>query len=731
MATQKSAWGIEIGQCALKALKLSEIEGQVQVDAFEIIEHSRALSAPDADRRTLVRDALNQFLSSQNVRGSALVVGMPGQSSFTRFVKLPPVEKKKVPDIVRFEAEQQIPFPIDEVIWQWQTFEDPDSPDVEVGIFAIKRGDVGEMLDGFSDAGMNVDAVQMAPLSLYNFMTFDGQTAEEGATLLADVGAEKTDLVVADGPRIWTRTIQIGGNSFTEALVRAFKLSFEKAEKLKRSAATSKYARQVFQAMRPVFADLVQEVQRSIGYYTSLHRETRFKKLVGLGNGFRLPGLQKFLEQNLNIPVARIDSYNNIDISDQVNAPHFTENVLSFAVAYGLAVQGLERARVGTNLLPAEIVRRRQWNKKRPWFAAAAAVLLACLGGPISRHNVDADTLDAGAPMLQKAQLLTRQMERIFVEASKPIGGVANKEQLRIRAMGPFAYRTFWPALQSVIFESVESVATDQPKLVQYARNLQLFQKAEVKLNEAKAARAPKEEQDKLEAAAKAIRAEVDRFEKTQRGQRKIIAVEGWRAEYHDNVAIAALFETGKGKRGSGWDESEGPQWAPESPRKGVVQVKGPRGFVVQVIARSHMTQDNQVFPIILTPMKNKIAALCRQADEFSLIGDPAVKLLATAKDKKGRSTRGRRGAAVGELPVDLTPGIMDSRLRPGRDARAAGEGPEDPDPLLPKEDMSKDTRFMIAWRIAVKDVATSLKPKEKPKTPAKKSRRKRTSRKK
>ena len=127
----------------------------------------------------------------------------------------------------------------------------------------------------------------MAPLALYNFMTFDEQLATDGATLLADVGADKTDLVVADGPRIWTRTIQIGGNNFTEALVKAFKLSFPKAEKLKRTAATSKYARQIFQAMRPVFADLVQEIQRSMGYYTA--HAPRGAVQEGRGAGQRLP----------------------------------------------------------------------------------------------------------------------------------------------------------------------------------------------------------------------------------------------------------------------------------------------------------------------------------------------------------------------------------------------------------------------------------------------------------
>ncbi len=380
MASGKSVWGVEIGQCALKALKLREMNGQVQAEAFDIIEHPKILSQPEADRNQLILNALEQFQTRNNVSGSSLVVSVPGQSSFTRFIKLPPVDPKRIPEIVKFEAEQQIPFPINDVVWRWQTFQKEDSPDIELGIFAMKKVDVSDALEHFSQVQLDVDVVQMAPLALCNFMFYDDQLAGDGATLLADVGVDKTDLVVVDGSRIWMRTVQLGGSSFTEALVRAFKLPFNKAEKLKRSAASSKYARQIFQAMRPVFADLVQEIQRSIGFYTQLHRETRFKKLIGLGNGFRLPGLQKFLEQNLNMPVSRVDSFNNLSTSEAINAPAFTENVLSFAVAYGLAIQGMGQAAVNTNLLPSEIIRKRLWAGKRFWFTAAAACLVAASG---------------------------------------------------------------------------------------------------------------------------------------------------------------------------------------------------------------------------------------------------------------------------------------------------------------------------------------------------------------
>ena len=446
MARAKSVWGVDIGQCALKALKLGDVDGKFQIEAFDVIEHPENLRGPDVDRSEVFIHALGQFLAKNDVSNSEIAVSVPGQSSFMRFVKLPPVEPKRIPSIVRFEAEQQIPFPIDEVVWRWQTFHDPDSPDVEVGIFAMKRMEIAEMLATMSFAELKVDLVQMAPLALYNFMCVDGQLASDGATLLADVGADKTDLVVADGPRIWTRTIQIGGNNFTEALVRAFKLSFGKAESLKRTAATSKYARQVFQAMRPVFADLVQEIQRSIGYYTSLHRESRFKRVLGMGNGFRLPGLQKFLEQNLSIPVVKIDNFNGTTLEPSLSEPKFAESVLSFGVAYGLAIQGLNQAEVGTNLLPDEVVRKRLWDSKRPWFGAAVAALLIAMSCWVYRGFADripfAD--DSGTPT-GRAKVIINGLEGLQDEARKIGKGAEEVAQMRA-LMASYGYRKFWPS---------------------------------------------------------------------------------------------------------------------------------------------------------------------------------------------------------------------------------------------------------------------------------------------
>ena len=653
MATAKTAWGIDIGQSALKALKLRNVDGQLQVDAFEIIEHPQILSQSDVDSRQLIRAAMETFLSRNNVGGSTVAVSVPGQSSLTRFVKLPPVEPKRIPDIVRFEAEQQIPFPIEEVIWRWQTFHDPDSPDVEVGIFAMKRSDVADSMEHFTDVSLKVDLVQMAPLALYNFMMFDEQLAEEGATLLADIGANKTDLVVADGPRVWTRTIQIGGNNFTEALVRAFKLSFAKAEKLKRSAATSKYARQVFQAMRPVFADLVQEIQRSIGYYTSLHREARFKKLVGLGNGFRLPGLQKFLEQNLGIPVARIDSYNNLTLSSDANAPLFNENILSFAVAYGTALQAMTPAAVDTNLLPEEIVRERLWSKKRLWFAATAGVILLAIAGPLYRAYADLGAL-SGNETVGQVQDIINTMEKDRKE-HQGVRGKGEQEVKQIDAyVDLFAYRNFWPSVQMVISESIKAVATDQDAYAGLGREFEKKQQLEAVI----AVGSPKDEITAGNALLK-IQAKIDRFVKKPRNRRKIIIVEKLEVvKYYDNIGKqdASTILSPGGSRGS--------EDAPGRETK--------RGFAILLEARTPLSRDET--NSMLTKLRQQVLL---QADKF-----PSIRIVGQANDFAPPPTptaaSGTGGAAVATDPTGLT------------------------DPLLPKETIVNDTRLRVGWLVAI-----------------------------
>lgn len=425
MATVQAVWGIDVGRCALKAIKLKAgTDGKVEVLAYDYVEHAKILSQPDADRHALIAAALEKFLSRNDVSKDLVFVSVPGQHTLARFTKLPPVAPKRIPDIVRYEADQQIPFDMDEVIWDYQTFQQEGMPDLEVGIFAMKRELIREHLLHFEQASIEPIGVQSGPLAVYNAAHYDG-LLDEHTTILLDIGAENTDLIVATKDAFWTRTVPIGGNRFTEALVKAFKLSFAKAENLKRTAEDSKYARQIFQAMRPVFADLVQELQRSIGFYSSTHRDAQVERVVGVGNAFQLPGLQKYLQQNLSMTVDRPQSLKNAATAAVSGQDAFKQQFLSFFVAYGLAIQGLDLSKVTSNLLPTEIAKQVVWRKKRPSFAAAAACLVVAGGLIWFRQTSDMRALAAGDAGAKPPTLSYDQA--VSVIASGPRGDLSER----------------------------------------------------------------------------------------------------------------------------------------------------------------------------------------------------------------------------------------------------------------------------------------------------------------
>ncbi len=385
-----SAWGIDIGQSALKAVKLQYVEstGQVMAAAFDYIQYPKILTQPDAVPEEIIHDAMKTFLSRNNLQGEQVAMSVPGQTSLTRFIQLPPVEAKRVHQIVQYEARQQIPFALEDVVWDYQRLgtgieEGGFLLDAEVGLFAMKRDALSQAMRPYVQHKVELELIQIAPLALYNVLCYDEMGHRPGVpegendfVIILDMGCDNTTLMVSNGKKIWVRNVPIGGNHFTRALTKEMKLSFAKAELLKCNATKSEDPRAVFQALRPVFNDFVSEIQRSIGFFSSVNRQAKIGKVVGLGNGFKLAGLQKFLQQNLQYDVERPDVYKALAGDAVINSPLFADNVLSFAVPYGLALQLVGQTAMKTSLLPPEITRERVIRRKKPWAVATAATLL-------------------------------------------------------------------------------------------------------------------------------------------------------------------------------------------------------------------------------------------------------------------------------------------------------------------------------------------------------------------
>jgi type IV pilus assembly protein PilM len=693
MAAANAVWGIELGQCALKALKLRPAEdGKVELVAFDLIEHPKILSQPDADPDELIHAALEKFVSRNDWQGDAFVIGVPGQQTFARFCKLPPVESKKIPEIVRFEASQQIPFEMEDVVWDYQVFQTEEVPDVEVGIFAMRKDLIRKYLHHFGAVGIAPTAIQTIPSALYNFCRFDAeQGIEEGtATVIIDVGAQHTDLIIVEPHSAWSRNIPLGGNSFTEALVKSFKLSFAKAENLKRTAATSKYARQIFQAMRPVFADLVAEIQRSIGFYSSTHRDVELKNVLACGNAFHLPGLQKYLENNLTIVggVRRLEKLNALVTSATANAPQFTENILSFAPAYGLALQGLGLGTIAASLLPPELARVQLWKRKRPLFVAAAACLALAAAFPWLRNEMDRQALGG-----QNSDLA--EQARSVVKRAKEY-----QERFQAASTDTTAKR-----------EKIDKLFELQKDRAVIPRILALIHEAMPEINppELAAAKTP-EEYKQL------VKSDPVRFKRSERRQmviekldikfvKDIDALEAERGS-SGGRSTASRVPTGPGRMGPGSSRVPGSSWPPYAPGSYSESQSEPAEGVSDGNAGFYVSLDGRLVygaaqsDAVRLISEEYFPELCRQSRA------PGLGFYVPEQDPKNiafgeRNLTFHCSAFVGGLGT-----FVGARPIGSRTPSPAGPGPAEGEPTVANpdpvtgEDMSFDWNFHLGFKI-------------------------------
>ena len=214
------------------------------------------------------------------------MVALPSRSALTSFIPIPPVDGKKLAELIGYEAQQNIPLPIDEVIWGSHVSGDTDDGEKEVGIFAVRSEEVSDILIDFSQVGHEIDVLTLGNVGLLNLIRFDLRPTRPIVAL--EIGSDHTDLIVVNGPRFWFRSLPIAGKDFTAALEERFGCTQEEAENLKVTAARSEHAAKIFQVLQPLLRDLVSEINRSIGYYKSRVGEVKIEDLFLYGGSSKL-----------------------------------------------------------------------------------------------------------------------------------------------------------------------------------------------------------------------------------------------------------------------------------------------------------------------------------------------------------------------------------------------------------------------------------------------------------
>lgn len=371
-----TVWGLDIGQASIKAVKMERVGSVAQVTSFDVIEVEAGEDENTRPART--QAAMAELLGRRKIGNDPVIVAVPGNQTFFRPFELPPAPASRLAGIVGFEARNQIPFPIDEVLWDFKQLAPSDDGQMRVGLIAVRRELVDQILALVKQFHLRLEAIQVAPFALYNLVRYE--FGDSQPWLILDGGARVTDFVVVDGEEFWFRPLPQSGNDLTRCLEQKFRMTFEEAEELKLKMGGSKQAGQIFQVIEPMLRNMAGDIQRTIGYYKGIRKDADIQNIVAVGSAFRLPGIIEFLQQAIDMDITYLNDLRRVRLGPGVDATWWQEELPSMAVALGLGIQGVGLAPVSMDLLPEAIRHERMLRKKRPIVAVTVGLALAASG---------------------------------------------------------------------------------------------------------------------------------------------------------------------------------------------------------------------------------------------------------------------------------------------------------------------------------------------------------------
>ncbi len=302
-----AAWGIDLGESGLRAIKLSKDpkSGAIKLEACERVPHAQTLAQIDqtSEREAAATATLKAFLTRAKVEETHVVASMSSQRVLGRFFDLPPMAGKKVAEAVQFEAKHQIPVPLEELAWAYDVqgpaiaagSKEPDERPRKILLVASRLSHVQSQLALFKAAGIAIDELVPDSIALHNAFQFEFHAEPQKTNALIDIGFDTTNFIVSSPRNLWFRSFGMGGETFTQALVKQFQLTREQAEELKRNPAKARRYSLYCATQESLLVQLVSEVERSLASYSRYNSHQPAERLYGLGGGFQTHGLLRYL----------------------------------------------------------------------------------------------------------------------------------------------------------------------------------------------------------------------------------------------------------------------------------------------------------------------------------------------------------------------------------------------------------------------------------------------------
>lgn len=356
------AVGLEIGASSLKLVELTGSPPSLRAYAQRPTPPGVLVDNQVVEPSALAQE-IRELFHQAGVRKKYVVTAAPSQATVVRTVQVPKMPLKEMEEAVRWEAERYIPFPIDEVILDFAPLEPlegvKEGEQVQVVVAAARQETVASLVETLKSAGLIPLVVDVKPFAgLYPLESLlEGQTS-----FVVEIGGSATTMVLTEGTKpLAVRVLDLSGQSFTEAIARAFNLDLLSAEEVKREYGMAtiptedeellldfdlereRYSpARIYDAIRPVLVELTQELRRSLEFFRVQLGDLEVNQGLIYGGGSRLRGLATLLQDALGLPFQEANPWQSVQVDGKKSDPEELAKVaLEFTVPVGLGLRGV------------------------------------------------------------------------------------------------------------------------------------------------------------------------------------------------------------------------------------------------------------------------------------------------------------------------------------------------------------------------------------------------------
>jgi len=340
---------MDIGSATVKLVELKERKG----GQFQLVRIGVEPLSPEAIvdgsimDSSLVVDAIQKLNDQTGVKSASFATSVSGHSVIIKKIELPVMEPEELAESIQWEAEQHIPFDINDVRLDYVTLTGPEemavgAEQMEVLLVAVKREKVNDYVSVISQSGKSPTVVDVDAFAIQNAYELNYDLDPLKVVALINIGAGVTNInIIARGQSVFWRDLSTGGNQFTEALQREFNLSFDQAELLKRGESVGSYtagdARKVLDA---VSAEMANEIQKTFDFFAATSSEGAVDELVLSGGGALTLNLQEVLRERFGVPTELLNPFRRIHFKETDFNREWLESIAPMlAVTVGLAIR--------------------------------------------------------------------------------------------------------------------------------------------------------------------------------------------------------------------------------------------------------------------------------------------------------------------------------------------------------------------------------------------------------